>query len=159
MRAIVQRVSSASVSVDGQVVGRCGLGLLVLVGVHRDDCGDNAGKLAQKIVNLRIFSDEAGKMNLSLLDLTRGSRVQGPGSEGDGPGILAVSNFTVYGDVSKNRRPSFIESAGFEQGRLLFERFVEELRSSGLGVGTGVFGAHMEVALVNDGPVTLTVDV
>ncbi len=144
MRAVVQRVVSASVVVDGAMVGSCGRGLLLLVGVHREDSRLNAEKLAAKIAHLRIFNDEAGKMNLSLLEV--------------GGSVLAVSNFTVYGDASKSRRPSFTESAPFEVGRELFEEFVELLRGQGLGVETGVFGADMQVSLVNDGPVTVVVD-
>lgn len=151
MRAIVQRVSEARVTIDGEVTGRCCAGLLLLVGVHRDDSEANARKLASKVANLRIFNNEAGKMNLSILDFAR-----------DGGGyarsVLAISNFTVYGETSKNRRPSFIESAGFERGQELFGLFLAELRSTGIEVETGRFGAHMEVALVNDGPVTVIVD-
>ncbi|HLK16352.1 MAG TPA: D-aminoacyl-tRNA deacylase [Fimbriimonadaceae bacterium] len=149
MRAIVQRVSQASVSVDGEVVGRCGPGYLLLVGVHGNDTEANAVKLAEKIATLRIFNDAEGKMNLAFADL--------PSS--DLPRILAISQFTVYGDVSKSRRPSFVESAPFEVGRLLFDHFVAELRARDLTVETGRFGEHMEVCLVNDGPVTLVVDV
>lgn len=144
MRAIVQRVSKASVRVDGQVVGQCDTGLVLLVGVHKDDSVASSKKLANRIANLRIFNDEAGKMNLPLQDV-----------EGS---VLAISNFTVYGETAKNRRPSFVESAGFEQGQRLFEQFVADLRELGVRVGTGVFGAHMEVELVNDGPVTVIVE-
>jgi D-tyrosyl-tRNA(Tyr) deacylase len=147
MRAIVQRVSGATVSVDGREIGRCGFGLLLLVGVHVEDTEANAVKLADKLANLRIFNDEAGKMNLSLLDFQ-------PDYD-----VLAVSNFTVYGDTKKNRRPSFVESAPFDKGRELFDRFVFELRKTGIAVQTGEFGANMSVALVNDGPVTVIVDV
>jgi len=154
MRAIVQRVSGASVSVDGKEVGRCGRGLLLLVGVHREDTASSAKKLAERISNLRIFNDAEGKMNLSIRDF--------PADAGSPFAfeldILAVSNFTVYGDAQKSRRPSFTASAGFEQGRELFDAFVEELKSIGIGVQTGVFGAHMLVSLVNDGPVTLVVE-
>ena len=147
MRAIVQRVTSASVvdRSDG-TSGSIEIGLLLLVGVHRDDTEAQAKKLAEKIVNLRIFSDVEGKMNLSLLDT--------PGSD-----ILAVSNFTVYGDSKKSRRPSFTDSAGFEVGKLHFDQFVGFLRTFGFKVPTGVFGADMAVSLVNDGPVTVIVDV
>jgi D-tyrosyl-tRNA(Tyr) deacylase len=139
------------VSIDGETTGRCGPGLLLLVGVHRDDTEANVKKLASKVANLRIFNDEAGKMNLSILDFP----VEGGGY---GRSVLAISNFTVYGDASKNRRPSFIESAGFEQGNKLFDTFLTELRVTGIEVQTGRFGAHMEVSLVNDGPVTVIVD-
>ncbi len=145
MRAIVQRVSRASVTVEGAVVGRCDRGFLLLVAAHKDDSEQEAAKLAEKIVNLRIFSDGEGKMNLSLPDV--------------GGSVLAVSNFTVYGDASKQRRPSFMQAAGFERGKELFDSFVERLRARDIDVETGVFGAHMEVDLLNDGPVTLIVDV
>lgn len=148
MRAIVQRVSSASVAVDGSVVGRCGPGYLLLVGVHVEDSEVNASRLADKIANLRIFNDGAGKMNLGIREATSGIE----------PNVLAISNFTVYGDASKNRRPSFTASAGFDQARELFDRFVSRLADAGLRVETGVFGADMAVTLTNDGPVTLVVD-
>jgi D-tyrosyl-tRNA(Tyr) deacylase len=148
MRAVVQRVSGATVTVDGREVGRCGYGLLLLVGVHRDDTTEDAVKLASRISTLRIFNDEAGKMNLSLLDF----------QEDDEYDVLAVSNFTVYGDTAKNRRPSFVASAPFEQGSELFDAFVAALRDTGVPVQTGQFGAHMHVAMVNDGPVTVILD-
>jgi D-tyrosyl-tRNA(Tyr) deacylase len=149
MRAVVQRVSRASVAIDGQIVGECGAGLCVLVAAHREDDEAKIRKMADKLLNLRIFNDAEGKMNLSILDKV---------SEGLPYGFLVVSNFTVYGDASKSRRPSFIESAGFDLGKLHFDRLLEELRKSGLPVGTGVFGGDMSVDLVNDGPVTLIVE-
>jgi len=146
MRAVVQRVSSASVTVDGQVVGKCGSGLLVLVAAHRDDTERDAAKMADRVAKLRIFNDAEGKMNLALGDLDpRGS-------------VLAVSNFTVYGETAKNRRPSFIESAPYDRGNELYESFLSSLRELGIHVETGVFGAHMDVELVNDGPVTVILD-
>ncbi|MFN8218987.1 MAG: D-aminoacyl-tRNA deacylase [Fimbriimonadales bacterium] len=145
MRAVVQRVHSAKVTDDGKVVGSCGRGLLVLVAAHRDDTEANAAKMADRVWGMRIFNDEAGKMNLALKDLP------------DPKGVLAVSNFTVYGDTTQ-RRPSFTESAPYEAGERLFNRFVDELRALGCNVETGVFGAHMDVELVNDGPVTLIAD-
>ncbi|MEZ0325463.1 MAG: D-aminoacyl-tRNA deacylase [Fimbriimonas sp.] len=145
MRAIVQRVSSASVVVEGQEIGKCGTGLLLLIGVHREDTVAEASRLAEKIVNLRIFNDADGKMNLALSEV--------------GGTILAISNFTVYGDTKKNRRPSFVESAPYEQGRELFDAFVARMRELGVEAATGEFGAHMDVTLVNDGPVTVVVDV
>jgi D-aminoacyl-tRNA deacylase len=148
VRAVVQRVASASVSVDGEVVGRCGRGLLLLVAAHRKDEARDATRLAEKIANLRIFNDGEGKMNLSLGDLDSQPE----------PEVLAVSNFTVYGDTAKNRRPSFIESAPYERGQELFDAFVESLRGQGVACDTGVFGANMQVALVNDGPVTVIVE-
>lgn len=144
MRAVVQRVSSASVSVDGKVVGSCGVGLLVLVAAHREDTESNAAKLADRVKGLRIFNDGEGKMNLALTDV--------------GGSVLAVSNFTVYGETSKNRRPSFISSAPYEEGERLFDAFVASLRGLGIEVQTGIFGAHMDVSLVNDGPVTVIVE-
>lgn len=144
MRAVVQRVSESSVTVDGAVVGRCGVGLLVLVAAHRDDTEANADKLADRVAGLRIFGDAEGKMNLSLAEV-----------EGS---VLAISNFTLYGDAAKSRRPSFIESAAYADGERLFEAFVSSLQRRGVPVETGVFGAHMDVSLVNDGPVTLILD-
>ncbi len=144
MRAIVQRVSSAQVQVHGEVVGSCGVGLLVLVAAHRDDTEANALKLADRLRGLRIFNDEAGKMNLSLPDV--------------GGEMLVISNFTVYGETAKNRRPSFMESAPYEQGELLYEALLTALRNSGIGVQAGVFGADMQVSLVNNGPVTVIVE-
>lgn len=148
MRAIVQRVASASVRVDGNVIGRCGAGFLALVGVHRDDGEAQAIKLADRVAGMRVFADDTGKMNLALRDLP----------ESEAPRVLAISNFTVYGDASQ-RRPSFVASASYEQGRALFDAFVASLRDLGVVTETGEFGAHMEVELVNDGPVTLVVDV
>lgn len=145
----------ASVRVGGQEVGRCGPGLLLLVGIHKGDTEETAKKLAQKVSTLRIFNDPEGKMNLSMFDFPMVGAPQ-PGFEHS---VLAVSNFTVYGDASKSRRPSFTESAGYEQGRALFDRFVFELRATSIEVQTGEFGADMQVSLVNDGPVTLVVDV
>ena len=147
MRAIVQRVSFASVvdRSDG-TKGEIGIGLLLLVGVHKLDTEAQAKKLADKIANLRIFNDPDGKMNLSLAEV-------------EGSDVLAVSNFTVYGETKKNRRPSFTDSAPYEVGKGLFDQFVQNLRSYGYKVPTGVFGADMAVTLENDGPVTVIVDV
>lgn len=144
MRAVVQRVSSAEVQVDGHVVGRCGVGLLVLVAAHREDQELNASKLANRLAGLRIFNDDAGKMNLALADVA--------GS------MLVISNFTVYGETAKNRRPSFVDSAPFDQAKRLYDSLLEALRAQGLTVETGVFGADMKVSLVNDGPVTVIVE-
>ena len=146
MRAVVQRVSSAKVSVDGKVVSSCGQGLLVLVAAHRDDTEREAAKLADRVAKLRIFNDADGKMNLALGDL------QPPGT------VLAISNFTLYGETAKNRRPSFIESAPYERGEELFEAFLKSLRVLGVHTESGIFGAHMDVELVNDGPVTVILD-
>ena len=146
MRAIIQRVTGASVALDGAVVGQCAHGLILLVGVHKNDTEAEAKKLAEKIAGLRIFNDAEGKMNLSLKDI----EPQGQ--------VLAISNFTVYGDSRKQRRPSFMESAPFESGKVLFEQFVLNLKNEGVQVETGVFGANMQVSLVNDGPVTIVLD-
>jgi D-tyrosyl-tRNA(Tyr) deacylase len=144
MRALLQRVTQASVVVEGSVVGEIGAGLLILLGVAKPDTVADAEYLADKTLNLRIFSDAEGKMNRSLLD-TGGS-------------LLVVSQFTLYGDCRKGRRPGFDAAAPAEQARALYESFVEIARRSGLRVETGVFQAHMEVALVNDGPVTLMLE-
>jgi D-tyrosyl-tRNA(Tyr) deacylase len=144
VRAVVQRVSSASVSVEGKVAGKIGLGLLILVGVSRTDSPKAASYLAEKIANLRIFSDEAGKMNLSLLDV-RGS-------------ALVVSQFTLYGDTRGGRRPSYIQAAPPDEANPLYEEFVRAMRALGVPVETGVFQEHMSVELANDGPVTILLD-
>ncbi len=154
---IVQRVSMAGVRVDGKEVGRCGPGLLLLVGIHVDDDLSKVVKMAKKVVGLRIFNDAEGKMNLSISDFPFDGPPS-PNAPAFDKSILAVSNFTVYGDASKSRRPSFTSSAPFEKGKELFDQFVTELRSQGVEVQTGIFGAHMDVSLVNDGPVTLVVD-
>ncbi len=149
MKAVVQRVSEAVVAVDGRDVGHCGKGLVVLVAAHRDDRPSEADRMADRIWGMRIFGDAEGRMNLSLKDLA---------AAGEPVGVLAVSNFTVYGDASQ-RRPSFVAAAPYAQGQELFERMVETLRALGCPVETGEFGAQMDVRLVNDGPVTLVVDV
>lgn len=143
MRAVVQRVSSAHVVVDGREVGRIGQGILVLIGVAEGDDTADAQTLAEKVVNLRIFDDE-GKMNRSLLDV--------------GGGLLAVSQFTLLGDCRKGRRPSFVAAAAPELGKKLYERFVEEAARFKIPIALGQFRAHMEVHLVNDGPVTILLD-
>jgi D-tyrosyl-tRNA(Tyr) deacylase len=148
MRAVVQRVSSAQVSVDGQVVGRCGRGYLVLVAAGRESTEAQAIRLAERIAIMRILPDAEGKMNLSLADCE-------PTGE---PDVLVVSQFTLYGDVWASRRPSFTSSAPYEEGKRLYEIFVESLRSRVRGVETGVFGASMDVTLTNAGPVTLILD-
>jgi D-aminoacyl-tRNA deacylase len=144
VRAVIQRVTRASVTVEGRVAGEIGAGLLVLLGVSKTDNPESASYLAEKIANLRIFSDDAGKMNLSVLD-TAGS-------------ALVVSQFTLYGDTRGGRRPSFIQAAPPEEANRLYEEFVKSLRSLGMKVETGVFQAHMRVELVNDGPVTILLD-
>jgi D-tyrosyl-tRNA(Tyr) deacylase len=144
VRAVIQRVTRASVSVEGKVAGEIGAGLLVLLGVSRTDNPESASYLAEKIANLRIFSDEAGKMNLSLLDI--------------GGSALVVSQFTLYGDTRGGRRPSYVQAAPPEEAKRLYEEFVGSMRALGLTVETGVFQAHMQVELANDGPVTILVD-
>ncbi len=144
MRAVIQRVQQASVDVGGECVAHIGAGLLALVGVRDGDTEAEARQVAAKLVNLRIFSDEAGKMNLSALD--RGLEV------------LVVSQFTLYGDVRKGRRPSFVAAAPPEVAEPLVALVAAECRDAGLRVSTGIFGAEMQVSLVNDGPVTIWID-
>jgi D-aminoacyl-tRNA deacylase len=151
MRAVVQRVSRAEVRVAGARTGRIGRGLLVLVGVERDDTEQAGQYLAEKIFNLRIFDDDEGRMNRALADLAAERRPQDPG-------ILCVSQFTLYGDCRKGRRPSYDRAAPPDAARRLYETFVEQLRALGAHVETGQFQAMMEVELVNDGPVTLLLD-
>ena len=144
MRAVIQRVSQARVVIGAQEHSRIGAGILVLLGVEKGDTPEDASALAKKIVELRIFEDEAGKMNRSVLE-TQGA-------------ILAVSQFTLLGDCRKGRRPSFDDAAPPDEARRLYEVFVEELKSSGVSVGTGVFQAMMDVELTNQGPVTFILD-
>jgi D-tyrosyl-tRNA(Tyr) deacylase len=144
LRAVVQRVSRAEVRVDGAVAGAIGRGLVVLLGVGRDDGATDADALAAKVANLRVFPDAAGQMNVSGLDA--------------GVEVLVVSQFTLYGDARRGRRPSYVEAAPPEAANALYRRFVEAIAASGLRVAEGVFRAHMEVELVNDGPVTLLLD-
>jgi D-tyrosyl-tRNA(Tyr) deacylase len=141
MRVLIQRVSRAEVRVDGRVTGRIGTGLLLLVGFTHGDTDAQSEWMADKIAGLRLFGDAEGKMNLGLADV--------------GGAVLVVSQFTLYGDAAKGRRPSFIDAARPEQAIPLYERFVALLRERALAVETGEFGAMMDVELVNDGPVTL----
>ena len=144
MRADVQRVSRAKVTVAGEVTGEIGLGLMVLLGVADDDKQEDAGYLAEKLVGLRIFPDGEGKMNRSLVEASGA--------------MLVVSQFTLFGDCRKGRRPSFIKAARPEQAVNLYNAFVAEVRGRGIVVATGRFQEHMDVELVNDGPVTLLID-
>jgi D-aminoacyl-tRNA deacylase len=144
MRAVVQRVSRARVTVEGRVTGEIGDGLMILLGIGRNDASAVAVSMAEKIAHLRIFEDDDGKMNRSLLDV-RGS-------------ALVVSQFTLYGDARGQRRPSFIAAAPPDQAKKLYEEFNEALRRLGVGVATGVFQAMMSVELVNEGPVTILLD-
>lgn len=144
MRVVLQRVTRASVTVDGAVVGEIGPGLLLLVGITAGDTLKEAHWLVQKCLGLRIWPDDAGKMDRSVQDI--------------GGSVLAVSQFTLYGDASRGRRPDFIKAARPEVAKPLFDGFVDALRASGVPVATGIFGADMAVELVNDGPVTLVID-
>ena len=144
MRAVVQRVTQANVEVEGTIVGRIGPGLLVLLGVAKTDTANDAEFLAAKIVSLRVFADDLGKMNRSLVE--------------SGGALLVVSQFTLYGDTRKGRRPGFDQAAPAEQARTLYEHFVAAARKSGIAVETGVFQAMMAVSLTNDGPVTFIVE-
>ncbi|MGB9615754.1 MAG: D-aminoacyl-tRNA deacylase [Desulfomonilaceae bacterium] len=144
MKAVVQRVRRARVTVDGQVVSEIGAGLLVLLGIGEQDGDEQVTWMADKIPDLRIFSDEEGKMNVSLLEL--------------GAEMLVVSQFTLYGDCRKGRRPSYSGAASGEAARAFYEQFCRRVRLKGVHVAEGVFGAHMQVELVNDGPVTLIVE-
>ncbi|WP_419956068.1 D-aminoacyl-tRNA deacylase [Neobacillus niacini] len=144
MRVVVQRSKNAKVTVNGEITGQISKGLVLLVGVTHQDTEEDAAFLADKIANLRIFEDDAGKMNLSLLEV--------------GGEILSVSQFTLYGDCRKGRRPNFMEAARPEQANPLYETFNGLLREKGIKVETGIFGAMMDVELINDGPVTLIVE-
>lgn len=144
VRAVVQRVAEARVTIEGETVGEIGAGLCVLLGVHKQDAADQAHWLADKITNLRIFADPQGKMNRSVRDA--------------GGAVLVVSQFTLYGDARKGNRPSFTDAAEPALAIPLYELFVDRLRSHALTVATGRFGADMKVSLINDGPVTLIVE-
>lgn len=144
MRAVVQRVTEASVTVEGKTVGTIGPGLLVLLGVSREDTEKDGAYLAEKLAGLRIFEDEEEKMNRSVAQV--------------GGSILLVSQFTLYGDVRHGKRPSFTQAAVPDVANRLYEKLADSLRAKGIPVATGQFQAHMEVALVNDGPVTILLD-
>lgn len=144
MKSVIQRVSQASVTIDGAVVGEIQKGFMILLGITHTDTEKDVKWMVDKITGLRVFEDENGKMNLSLEDV--------------GGELLIVSQFTLYGDARKGRRPSFIEAARPEKAIPLYEKFVEMAREKGVKVATGEFGADMKVSLINDGPVTLIVD-
>ena len=144
MRLLIQRVTRAEVRVDNRVGGRIAAGIVALIGVASGDTYKDADYLADKLIHIRIFSDPAGKMNLSALDT--------------GAGLLLISQFTLYGDCRKGRRPGFDAAAPPELAREIYQHFVDKVRQSGLTAETGVFQAHMEVELVNDGPVTLMLE-
>jgi D-tyrosyl-tRNA(Tyr) deacylase len=146
LRALVQRVSQASVTIDDEVVGEIGAGLVVLVGVARSDEAANAERLAEKVAALRVFDDDKGRMGRSLLDL------------GDGAGALCISQFTLYGDVRRGLRPSFSEAAEPPVAEELYEHFCQDLAEHGIRVERGRFGARMSVGLTNEGPVTLLIE-
>ncbi|HHC25081.1 MAG TPA: D-tyrosyl-tRNA(Tyr) deacylase [Desulfobacterales bacterium] len=144
MRAVIQRVKESSVAVDNKIIGRIGRGLMVLLGVAKEDTVREADYLADKIVNLRVFEDETGKMNRSLLEAWAE--------------MLVVSQFTLLGDCRKGRRPSYINAAGPDEANVLYEYFVRQVKQKGIQVQTGQFRAMMDVSLINDGPVTLIVE-
>jgi D-tyrosyl-tRNA(Tyr) deacylase len=144
MRAVIQRVRRAQVTVDGRVVGQIGSGLLVLLGIGKGDTAETAGYLAEKTANLRIFDDGGGKMNVSLLE--------------SGGAALVVSQFTLYGDVRRGRRPAFERAARPQEAKEIYEQYAARLRSFGIPVETGIFQAHMFLELENDGPVTILLD-
>lgn len=144
MRVVVQRSKQANVQVNGEIVGKIEKGLVLLVGITHSDTSDDVNYIADKVVNLRIFEDDDDKMNLSLLDV--------------GGAILSISQFTLYGDCRKGRRPNFMEAAKPEYANELYEKFNECLRAKGVQVETGIFGAMMDVSLINDGPVTIILE-
>ena len=144
MRAVVQRVTSSSVSVDGKIIGEIGLGFNVLIGISKGDNLEDLKYIKDKVINLRVFQDENDKMNLSLLDV-----------KGE---ILVISQFTLYGDCRKGRRPNFMEAQGGDEALKLYEEFLELLKTSDLKVESGEFGADMKVQINNDGPVTILLD-
>lgn len=144
MKAVIQRVKQAQVNVDGQIVSRIAAGLVVLLAIAADDDSTQAQKMSDKLLNLRLFDDASGKINLSTQDV--------------GGEILIVSQFTLYGDCHQGNRPSFIKAATGQAARVLYEETIDRLRQSGLTVATGQFGAYMELSLINDGPTTVIVE-
>lgn len=144
MRAVVQRVTYSSVEVDGVIVGEINKGFNVLLGISKDDTEEDMRYIKDKIINLRVFSDENDKMNLSLLDI-----------KGE---LLLISQFTLYGDARKGRRPNFMNALGGEEAKKFYDKFIEMMKETGLKVQTGIFGADMKVDIKNDGPVTILLD-
>ena len=144
MRAVVQRVTYASVEVNGEIVGEINKGFNVLLGISKEDTEEDMKYIKDKIINLRVFSDENDKMNLSLLD------IQGE--------VLLISQFTLYGDARKGRRPNFMNALGGEEAKKFYDKFIEMMKETGLKVQTGIFGADMKVDIKNDGPVTILLD-
>jgi D-tyrosyl-tRNA(Tyr) deacylase len=149
VKAVVQRVRGASVLSGGRTAGSIAAGLLVYLGVARGDIPEDAGRLAEKTVNLRIFDDEQGRMNLSLKDIVRA---------GASAGVLAVSQFTLLADTERGRRPFYGAAAGSEDAKILYEYFTEKIREEGVACETGIFQARMDVTCTNDGPVTILID-
>ena len=144
MRAVVQRVTYSSVEVDGEIVGEINKGFNVLLGISKEDTEEDTKYIKDKIINLRVFSDENDKMNLSLLDI-----------KGE---LLLISQFTLYGDARKGRRPNFMNALGGEEAKKFYDKFIEMMKETGLKVQTGIFGADMKVDIKNDGPVTILLD-
>lgn len=144
MRAVVQRVTYSSVEVNGEIVGEINNGFNVLLGISKDDTEEDMKYIKEKIINLRVFSDENDKMNLSLLDI-----------KGE---LLLISQFTLYGDARKGRRPNFMNALGGEEAKRFYDKFIEMMKETGLKIETGIFGADMEVDIKNDGPVTILLD-
>lgn len=144
MRAVVQRVTYSSVEVEGVIVGEINKGFNVLLGISKDDTEEDMKYIKDKIINLRVFSDENDKMNLSLLDI-----------KGE---LLLISQFTLYGDARKGRRPNFMNALGGEEAKKFYDKFIEIMKETGLKVETGIFGADMKVDIKNDGPVTILLD-
>lgn len=144
MRAVVQRVLNSKVTVDGKVVGEIGRGFNVLLGIHKEDGIEDINYLSEKIVNLRVFEDENGKLNKSLLEV--------------GGELLIVSQFTLYGDCRKGRRPNFMDALGGEEAKILYKTFIDKCKTYGVKVEEGIFGADMKVSIENDGPVTLMLE-
>ncbi|WP_297991523.1 D-aminoacyl-tRNA deacylase [uncultured Clostridium sp.] len=144
MRAVVQRVTYSSVEVNGEIVGEINNGFNVLLGISKDDTEEDMKYIKEKIINLRVFSDENDKMNLSLLDI-----------KGE---LLLISQFTLYGDARKGRRPNFMNALGGEEAKRFYDKFIEMMKETGLKIETGIFGADMKVDIKNDGPVTILLD-
>lgn len=144
MRAVVQKVTSSSVSVDGVIIGKINNGFNVLVGFSKEDTIEDLKYIKDKILNLRVFEDENDKMNLSLLDV-----------KGE---LLIISQFTLYGDARKGRRPNFMNALGGDDAKIFYDKFIEMMKETGLKIETGIFGAHMQVDIKNDGPVTILLD-
>lgn len=144
MRAVVQRVTYSNVKVDGSIVGEINKGFNVLIGISKEDTEEDMKYIKDKLINLRVFEDENDKMNLSLLDV-----------KGE---LLIISQFTLYGDARKGRRPNFMNALGWDDAKIFYDKFIEMMKETGLKIETGIFGAHMQVDIKNDGPVTILLD-